>query len=279
MELREWQYMSKPANNSGSYKKRFEKLIKYHIDHASSELESITKKDIKDDGFWLGEHYNNSHHEFDRDLIVSYDKASDTFFFRIFIDGKEVDSILRNSYEDFVVAAEPYMFLPDSGTQEYDDLLTESLTEWKAMNPPPTQQAQASTSSQSAPKTNKEKFQELIKYYEAHKNPKIVERIQVNLLTDDCLLFEVFGTINYGASYTSIKIEVEDPATETWILHYKTKIKPVEVIQGIGWKNLLQALENIKVSIPAKNSQEYKDLCESYSSIADDFKLYANLWD
>jgi hypothetical protein len=128
MELREWQYMSKPANNSGSYKKRFEKLIKYHIDHASSELESITKKDIKDDGFRLTEHYNNGHREFDRDLIVSYDKDSDTFFFRIFIDGKEVDSILRNSYEEFVVAAEPYMFLPDGGTQEYDDLLTESFS-------------------------------------------------------------------------------------------------------------------------------------------------------
>jgi hypothetical protein len=133
MELREWQYMNKPAgstaNNSSSsgYKKRFEKLIKYHIDHASSELESITKKDIKEDSFRLSEHYDNGHHEFDRDIIVSYDKVSDTFMLRIFVDGKEVDNILRKGYEDFVKAIEPYMFLPDQGTSEWDDLLTEAL--------------------------------------------------------------------------------------------------------------------------------------------------------
>ena len=133
MELREWQYINKPAGSTASnssssgYKKRFEKLIKYHIDHASSELESITKKDIRDMYFHLGEHYNTGHDEFDRDIVVSYDKDSGTFFLRIFVDGKEKESILRKGYEDFVKAIEAYMFLPDSGTQEYDDLLTESL--------------------------------------------------------------------------------------------------------------------------------------------------------
>lgn len=121
---------SKPSAASSSitsYKKRFEKLIKYHIDHASSELESITKKDIRDDYFHLGEHYNDGKSEFDRDIVASYDKASGTFFFRIFVDGKEKESILRKGYKDFVKAIEAYMFLPDSGTQEYDGLLTESL--------------------------------------------------------------------------------------------------------------------------------------------------------
>ena len=87
MKLQEWKPMSKPAGNtssSGSYKKRFEKLIKYHIDHASSELESITKKDIKDYSFHLGEHYNTGHDECDRDIVVAYDSNSDTFFIHIF---------------------------------------------------------------------------------------------------------------------------------------------------------------------------------------------------
>lgn len=129
MELREWRYVNPPAGNSSSYKKRFEKLIKYHIDHASSELESITKKDIKDDGFRLSEHYNNGHHEFDRDIIVSIDKNTDEFFISVFVDHKEVGSSQRKGYENFVKAIEPYMFLPDNGTQEYDDLLTESFKE------------------------------------------------------------------------------------------------------------------------------------------------------
>lgn len=123
--LTEWVEM-KNNNSSGSYKKRFEKLIKYHIDHASSELESITKKDIRDNYFRLSEHYNTGLSEFDRDIVVSYDKDSDTFFLRIFVDNKEVYSKLCNSYKEFVEAAEGYMFLPDSGTKEYDDLLAES---------------------------------------------------------------------------------------------------------------------------------------------------------
>ena len=133
MKLREWKYINtnKPAGStttSSGYKKRFEKLIKYHIDHASSELESITTKNIKESGFHLSEHYDNGHHEFDRDIVVSYDKSSDTFLLRIFVDGKTVDNILCNGYEDFVTAAEGYMFLPDYNTPEYDDLLTESAS-------------------------------------------------------------------------------------------------------------------------------------------------------
>ena len=128
MKLNEFKYMNQPASNSpGSFKKKFTNLINYHIDHASPALESITKKDIKDYSFHLGEHYNDGYDEFDRDIVVSYDKASGTFLFRLFVDGKEKESILRKGYEDFVKAIEPYMFLPDSGTQEYDDLLTESV--------------------------------------------------------------------------------------------------------------------------------------------------------
>ena len=100
----------------------------YHIDHASSELESITRKDISNRHFRFSEHYNTGTTEFDRDIIVNWDKNTDTFFFRIFVDGKEVYSKLCNSYEEFVEVAEGYMFLPGPGTEEYNDLLTESLS-------------------------------------------------------------------------------------------------------------------------------------------------------
>ena len=134
MKLNEWKIMNtnKPAastsTSSGSYKKRFEKLIKYHIDHASSELESVTKKDIKDYSFHLGEHYNDIKYEFDRDIVVAYDKKSDSFFLHIFVNGSELQSIQAESYEDLVKYLGPYMFLPDSGTTEYDDLLVESVS-------------------------------------------------------------------------------------------------------------------------------------------------------
>ena len=126
MELREWQYMNKPAANSTGYKKRFTKLINYHISHASSELERIVRKVIKDDGFWLGEHYNNGSDEFDRDIAVIIDKNND-WSFSVFLDGKETDNKTGNSWEDLIRALSFYFDTPDVGTQDYDDLLTESL--------------------------------------------------------------------------------------------------------------------------------------------------------
>ena len=134
MELREFKYMTPPvqqkqASKTSGYKKRFEKLIKYHVDHASSELERVIRKDIRNDSFLLGEHYNDGKNEFDRDIIVSVE-ADGTFYLNIFVDGKDV---YRNEYESYEELLElltgSYMYLPDEGTQDYDELLTEALTE------------------------------------------------------------------------------------------------------------------------------------------------------
>jgi hypothetical protein len=118
-------------NNSTSIKKRFEKLIDYHIKHADSELESITKKDIKDDGFHLGEHHSHPSRPngFEKEIVVHYDKNTDAFYLTTLIDGKEVLKDLRSTgWKGFLKTVEKYMWLPDEGTLEYDDLLTESLT-------------------------------------------------------------------------------------------------------------------------------------------------------
>ena len=129
--LTEWVAMNNKTSSTSSsgYKKRFEKLIKYHIDHASSELESVTTKDIKDYSFHLSEHYNTGSQEFDRTIIVSVNKYTDEFYLSIFVDGKVV---YQNDYEGYEkvleILTDTYMFLPDEGTPDYDDLLTESLS-------------------------------------------------------------------------------------------------------------------------------------------------------
>lgn len=272
MELREWRYVNPPAGNSSSYKKRFEKLIKYHIDQASSELESITKKDIKDDGFRLSEHYNNGHHEFDRDLIASYDKDSDTFMLRIFVDGKEVDNILRKGYEDFVDAAEDYMFLPDYNTPEYDDL----LVEWVAMK----NNSNTSSQPKSSSKTNKEKFIELLKYIIDH-NLSSVIKVDASKLDEDGFTYrelrqpvgleqayELVTIVNYGYGKNN----------SSWQVSVYKSGRNIDVITGEGWEDLLVALST-RYNVPAPGSPEHKSICESASSIADDFKTYENLWD
>ena len=134
MKLQEWKSMnSKPTTSStsasGSYKKRFEKLIKYHIDHASSELESVTTKDIKPYGFHLGEHYNTGKEEFNRDIVAGADKNTGILTFGVFVDGKEVCRRECQDYEEFVnELGDSYMYVTTlKGTPDYEDLLVEWL--------------------------------------------------------------------------------------------------------------------------------------------------------
>lgn len=285
MELREWKYINgsqaqASKSSAGSYKKRFEKLIKYHIDHASSELERIVRKDIRDTYFHLGEHYNDGKEEFDRDIVVSYDKNSDTFFLRIFIDGKQVDDILRKGYEAFVKAIEAYMYLPDSGTEEYDDL----LVEWVAMKNTSTgSSSPTSGSSQASKKTSRERFKELTDYMIAHVNSfkhKKVSKAEVVRLDDSGFTYKERASMNgedfiltllvYGNKY--------NPSSTAWKYELYIDTELIKEDKGTSMKELLKGLSgNFKV--PKIGEPEYDSICESVSSMADDFKLYENLWD
>lgn len=278
--LNEWTLMSPPAQqaqavkaSSSGYKKRFEKLIKYHIDHASSELESVTKKDIRDSYFHLTEHYNDGREEFDRDIVASYDKASGTFFFRIFIDGKETyESKLSKSYEDFVKTIEAYMFLPDSRTLEYDDL----LVEWVAMK-------NSSTTSQASTKTNKEKFKELTNYMIANANfasAKKVSKAEVIRLDDYGFTYKEAVNMNGQDFILTLLVSYgnkHNPASTAWKSELYMDTDRIREDRGNGMEELLQAIKgNFKV--PTFGSPECDSICESIS-IADDFKAYENLWD
>ena len=165
MKLQEWKSMnSKPTVNSasGSYKKRFEKLIKYHIDHASSELESVTTKDIKPYGFHLGEHYNDGHNEFDRDIVASADKNTGILTFSVFVDGKEVCRRECQDYEEFVnELGDSYMYVTTlKGTPDYEDLLVEWIdANGKKINPAA---SSASTTAQTKKADQTDRYKSLL---------------------------------------------------------------------------------------------------------------------
>ena len=271
MKLNEWQLMNKPASNSsGSYKKKFEKLIKYHIDHASSELESITKKDIKDDSFRLSEHYNTGLSEFDRDMVASYDKDSNTFMLRVFVDSKEVYSTLCYSYEEFVEVAAAYMYLPDSLTPEYDEL----LTEWVTMK------NNSNASSQPASSTKGgywERFNKLIYYHVTHKGRDVDKIVRTKVSKDGFHYTEHHRGGVLGYEY-DVVVNI-DLATDHWTFQTSVDGKPRLGGAGDGYLELLKELRK-HMNLPAEGTNEYDNLLtESISSIADDFKTYENLWD
>lgn len=283
MELNEWKYMNPPtaSNSSGSYKKRFEKLINYHINHASSELESITKKDIRDDYFHLGEHYNDGKSEFDRDIIASYDKASGTFFFRIFVDGKEKESILRKGYEDFVRAVEAYMYLPDSRTSEYNNLLVEWLDSKGSkinLNNSPTHASSAQAADNKTPSDNyslwKTFVDAVVDYIDSIPELSDLKTSQYSEgSTGVWKSLRIYDNLPEG-HYIKIRFN-----TETEEFEITTEYEDFNTVRGHGFNLLMSTLNDIAFTIFELGGFDFLGLRESFSSIAEEFKTYDNLWD
>lgn len=254
--LTEWVAMNNKTSSTG-YKKRFEKLIKYHIDHASSELERVNNKVINEYDFHLSEHYNTGSDEFNRTIIVSVNKYTDEFFLSIFVDGKEVYHNVYKSYEEVLeILTGSYMFLPDEGTQEYDDLLTESLNEWQLMNPP-------------QPATSKNPYTR----GQAYRYNRLLDQIT----SDGIAKYKLHKITNNTLDITvdtkktkdlNIKITY-DPATED----YTMVTNGSSTLEGCDYE------EDILPLLQAGAVINNTDLCESTGSIADDFRLYDILWE
>lgn len=245
---------------SDSYKKRFEKLIKYHIDHASSELESVTKKDIKDDGFRLSEHYNTGSSEFDREIIVSYNIKNNTFTFSIRIDNILVENKTVDSYEKLVERLESYMWLPDGGTPEYKGL----LTEWVDSKGKKVNLNSSSGSSQSASKgstkTNKEKFKELTDYMKAHANSS-VEKVEVVRLDDGGFTYKEHWLSNTGKKFVLTLLVGYSRFNSSWRYELYMDTSLIKELQGSGWGDLIEEVYKY-FHAPKAGTKEYDSLVE-----------------
>ena len=268
MELREWQYMNPPqvagasgqvtSGSSSGYKKRFEKLIKYHIDHASSELESITRKDIGNGYFRLSEHWYHAARPdgYDRDITVHYNQSTDTFSISIYIDHNEVEDTKEIGYENFLKFLKNYMWLPKIGSAEYNDLLTEALTEWVAMK---------SNNNSSQPAANTQSQEDRYKSLLAQIDADGLSTYVVNDLTEDTLDISLTTKKKIDLD---IKIVYNSTTND-----YSFQVGRNKPLLGCDYEK--DILELFLIADAIKNT----NLCESAGSIADDFKLYENLWD
>lgn len=272
MKLQEWKSMnSKPtasaASTSGSYKKRFEKLIKYHIDHASSELESVTTKDIKPYGFHLGEHYNTGKEEFNRDIVASADKNTGILTFGVFVDGKEVCRRECKDYEEFVnELGDSYMYVTTlKGTPDYEDL----LVEWVDSNGKKVSLSNSSnsTSSQPASLNNTLKAKSQVKRYSKLTKQIDADGLCTNRRTNKFNNTTLDITLNTAKTKDlNIRI-VYDPADDDYELITNGKTS----LSGCDYEN------DILPILIAGGIISNTNLCES-TSFADDFKLYENMW-
>lgn len=111
------------TKSSGSYKKRFENLINYHLDHVSRNWDYLVKQEVNDDGFILSEVYNTGK-PFLMTVTVSVD-SSNTFHLRVETEGKKDYYRKHSCYEDLLKDLTYDWSLPTAGTTEYKNLLKE----------------------------------------------------------------------------------------------------------------------------------------------------------
>jgi hypothetical protein len=187
------------------------------------------------------------------------------------MDGKKIEESILLDWKELLRALKAYFNAPYLGTPEYTSL-TEELREWKTMNPSTKGSSQSASTASS--KTNKEKFKELTDYMKAHSNSSVDKAEVVRLDRNDCI-YKEHWKLTTGQEFTIILSVVFN--SSSWRLKLYLDTSLLKEIQGADWEDLLEELEKC-FHVPKAGTQEYKNLCES-TSMADDFKLYENLWD
>lgn len=282
MELREWQYMNPPqvagtsgqvtSGSSSGYKKRFLKLLTYHVTHRNKMVVSYKVKTLTDDSFLYIEEFKNpaTGEEWEVEYSVYIGGLTEAWRLIVRKNGRYPDDLRGTGWVNLLRELRPYMSIPTTGTPEYKELLTESfsseLKEWKYINPP----------KPASSKTNKEKFTELIDYMMKRKS-SLVTKTEAVRIDDGGFTYKEYYKSSISQDYTLTLLVGHSRFNSSWKYELYMDTNLIKEVQGSGWEELLEELEKY-FHVPKAGSPEYKKLCES-TSIADDFKLYENLWD
>jgi hypothetical protein len=309
MRLREWKdsngkkvdtgipAVSTPTtvNTSSGFKSRFKKLLDYQIKHRSKSVDSYEIKKLTDDEFHYVEHCSTGYIKYDKEVIVYIGQQTEAWRMRAYLDGELKDDRLGLGYEELIEALNFYLNLPTVGTPDYNNLLQEWID---AKGKKVSTASSPATTSSSQPVSNttyKDKLQKLLDYHIS----------QIPNCTDgkviDYNIDSIFDTED-KAGFSYIERWVADGETKInnimisaryykldkdWVLAvYKDNTRIVHETgkPGAGFNDFIDVLSS-QLDLPAKSTQEYKDLLESMTayktdtSFADDFKLYENLWD
>jgi hypothetical protein len=275
-----------PPSSSG-YRERFKKLLDYATKHKSPEVVHINNTTISEDGFFYSVMKKEGISVRDFDINVYIRKSSEAWRMRIFWDNSLDSEITGTGYTNLLKELRKYITVPVAGTPEYRDLMFEdsrsTFTEWVDKNG--NKVDLKNSSSQSAPKTNNEKFIYLLDYMQKRNKTstvKTINKTEVVKVDDTGFIYKESITMNgidcivtlivdFGSKYNS--------ASTAWKYKLYLDNNLIEEIKGVGWGELLNSLKG-NFHVPAQGSKEYESICESLDySYADDFREYENLWD
>lgn len=270
--------VSKTTSSGTSFKKRLDKLIKYYGQHLPAEVDYIIVNLLANNKLVFIENRDDGTKV---EYRISIDPTSEAWNIRIFIDGQLQDDLQGTGWTKLLKTIKPYIEIPDMGTSEYGDL----LVEWVDMNGKKINLGNSSSTSQPATKTsyktNKEKFTALTQYMQNHKD-YFVTNTQVIYLDDNGFKYREHRMPDKYTNTKDYTIEVDVTCTSGgyfWSFDVsKNDVDLLDSFSGTGWEKFLYYL-SVYFRVPSPGGAEYKKLTESASSIADDFKLYENLWE
>jgi hypothetical protein len=265
--------VSKTTSSNTSFKKRLDKLIKYYGQHLPDEVDYIIINLLANNKLVFRESLDDGTKV---EYRISIDPTSEVWNIKILVDEQLHDDLQGTGWTKLLKTIKPYIEIPDVGTSEYKDL----LVEWIDTNGNKINLGNSSSTSQpttKAPyKTNKEKFTALTQYMQNHKD-SFVTNTQVIHLDDKGFIYKEHRKPS-GKEYTIEVDVIYSRFSPAWSFDvYKNNVDLLDSFSGTGWEKFLYYLSTY-FNVPSYGSSEYKSLTES-ASIADDFKLYENLWE
>jgi hypothetical protein len=277
---------SQPASKTN--KEKFEELViymKYYQVPYTTKMEVARLNDL---GFkYIISRKPVGVKEYTITLDVHYSRFIDSWQFTVYKNDDYLDDASGKGWAELLKALRnsefgTYAIIPKPGSVEYDYLCeSASLKEFVDKNGNKVNLPKASSSAPVVSKTsntssNKDKF---IKLIYTMMRDKIVSATHVECVRVDDYGFtykEVRDTEKTGEYTLTLLVGYNKDDSWKYELYIDTSL--AESRQGDGMKELINFLSSY-FSVPAFGTTEYKELCESATSFADDFKLYENLWD
>lgn len=253
---------STSGTSSGSFKKRLNKLINYYGQHHPAEVDFITVNLLTNDTLDFTEYYD------DRSAVrynIYIGPATEAWRLKISMNGKLKDDIAGQGWPELLKTLRPYITVPVTTTPGYKEL----LTEWLDSDGKKVSQASAPPATTSSNKKSTvdftDRFTKLCKHLtDLHGRVRITylepQRFSCRILdkNDNFLLV--------------IKIDYLPETKRFRVSLYANEEIKADNVYMKDWDYLLD-------QFLACGIIKDKKLCESVeSSIADDFKLYENLW-
>jgi hypothetical protein len=274
MELREWQYINTPNSNTASAsttassktnKEKFKELTDYMSSHKSSLASKAEVTRLDDGGFTYEETWYSAalKRDFVSSVLVDYSRFNSSWGYKLYMDTALIKEAKGSGWEALLEELEKHFHVPKAGSTEYN-----SLTEWVEMK-------SSNNTSSKATKTNKEKFSELVSYMQKHKDSSVIFT-SVNGPNDTGFEYEEQRAFTNGNEY-NLSLEVECKSGDLFFIYLDMDGNRLVTKSAVGWEDLLLKIKT-HFNVPKTGSPEHKSLTESFSSFADEFKLYENLF-